>query len=110
MPKPKAEYRLSPEAESDMDNIWDYTAEEWGREQADRYARMLTERCSELAMSPETGKAVEVREGYHRGVVGKHAIYYRIVPYGIAVVRILHERMSVSRHLPHWGSHQPSTE
>jgi toxin ParE1/3/4 len=32
-----AEFRLTPAAERDLEGIWDYTQEQWGDEQADRY-------------------------------------------------------------------------
>jgi toxin ParE1/3/4 len=37
MPKKRAEYRLAPAAERDLENIWLYTFENWGIEQAHRY-------------------------------------------------------------------------
>lgn len=30
-------FALSPAAQTDLDEIWDYTAERWGQEQAARY-------------------------------------------------------------------------
>ena len=65
-----AEYRLSPAAERDLEDIWTYTVEHWGADQADR------RRCVE-----------------------RHMIYFRITDYGIAVIRILHDRMDAPRHL-----------
>jgi len=32
---------LSPKAKSDLSGIWDYTFEEWGVEQAEKYVREL---------------------------------------------------------------------
>jgi toxin ParE1/3/4 len=31
--------------------------------------------------------------------VGQHVIYFRVTRYGIAVIRILHQRMEAARHL-----------
>lgn len=40
----------SPAAIADIDSIWDYTAENWGVEQADRYADDIRDACDELAV------------------------------------------------------------
>ncbi|MRV75366.1 hypothetical protein GJ700_26975 [Duganella sp. FT92W] len=40
-----------------------------------------------------------IRSGYRRSRVERHMIYFRVTDYGIAVVRILHERMDASRHI-----------
>ena len=100
MSKRRVEYRLSPEAEKDLQSIWLYTSAEWGMEQAERYTDQLIACFAELAAQPQRGQDVGyIRHGYHRRRLGRHGIYYRVTEYGIAVVRILHERMSVPRHL-----------
>lgn len=40
-----------------------------------------------------------IRSGYRRYPVERHVIYFRLMPYGIAIIRILHDRMDVFRHL-----------
>jgi toxin ParE1/3/4 len=95
-----AEFRLTPAAERDLEGIWTYTRDEWGLEQADRYLDMLTVTFQTLADSPKSAPACDhIREGYRRRGVGRHMIYFRVMPYGIAVVRVLHERMDAPRHL-----------
>ena len=42
----------------------------------------------------------EVRPGYRKHAVGSHTLYYRIASADVIdVVRILHQRMDVDRHL-----------
>ena len=95
-----AEYRLSPAAERDLEAIWIYSAQQWSTEQANRYTDMLTNAFAELAQSPKMAPACDhIRPGYRRQSVERHMIYFRITNYGIAVIRILHERMDVPRHL-----------
>lgn len=95
-----AEYRLTPAAERDLESIWTYTAGQWGVEQADRYIDVLTSAFSELADSPRTGPSCEhIRPGYRRWRVEQHMIYFRVTEYGIAVARVLHQRMDAPRHL-----------
>lgn len=95
-----AEYRLAPAAEEDLEAIWVYTCEKWSIDQADRYIEQVTAVLAELAKSPELAQACDdIREGYRRHIVERHAIYFRVSSYGIAIVRILHERMDVLRHI-----------
>ena len=95
-----AEYRLSPAAERDLVGIWRYTRREWGLQQADRYTDLLTEAFRVLAESPQSAPACDhIRQGYRRRNIERHMIYFRITDYGIAIIRVLHERMDAPRHL-----------
>ncbi len=95
-----AEYRLTPAAERDLEAIWIYTWRRWGVEQANGYIDILTAAFAELAESPRTAPACDqIRPGYRRRSVERHMIYFRITAYGIAIIRVLHERMDALRHL-----------
>ncbi|WP_211452901.1 type II toxin-antitoxin system RelE/ParE family toxin [Collimonas antrihumi] len=95
-----AEYRLTPAAERDLERIWTHTFGQWGIMQANRYTDILTAVFAELAQSPRTAMACDhVRPGYRRRSVERHMIYFRITTYGIAIIRILHDRMDASRHV-----------
>lgn len=95
-----AEYRLTPAAERDLEGIWLYTRQQWGAAQADRYIDLLTEAFEVLAKAPKSAPACDhIRAGYrHRGVE-RHVLYFKIAPYGVVIVRVLHERMDAPRHL-----------
>ena len=54
---------------------------------------------SELAASKRIGQKCDVRDGYFKTPVGAHVIYYRQASDAIEVVRVLHGRMDVNRHL-----------
>lgn len=95
-----AEYRLTPAAERDLEAIWIYTAQQWNVEQANHYTGRLTAAFATLAQSPKMAPVCDhIRPGYRRQRVERHMIYFRITNYGIAVIRILHQRMDVSRHM-----------
>ena len=95
-----AEYRLAPAAECDMEEIWRTTRKQWGVAQAERYTDILTNAFSALAESPMTAPACDaIRQGYRRRNVERHMIYFRITDYGIAVIRVLHDRMDAARPL-----------
>ncbi|MBC3386931.1 type II toxin-antitoxin system RelE/ParE family toxin [Pseudomonas sp. SWRI179] len=95
-----AEYRLTPAAEHDLEVIWTYTAQQWGVAQANRYIDIITTAFSELAQQPKTAPACDhIRPGYRRWSVERHMIYFRITAYGVAIIRILHDRMDTFRNL-----------
>lgn len=94
------EYRLTPGARHDLEEIWSHSCREWGAEQANRYTDILTVAFAELAHSPRVAPACDyIRPGYRRRSVGQHMVYFRITAYGIAIVRILHGRMDAPRRL-----------
>lgn len=93
-------FRLSPLAQADLDEIFDYTVRQWGLDQAERYTLMLESACASVAEDPAEGRdCSHIRAGYRRVACGRHYIYFRTTDYGIAVIRILHQRMDEQRHL-----------
>ena len=65
----------------------------------DKYIRDFLGAFSELAASKRVGQKCDVRDGYFKIPVGAHVIYYRQASDAIEVVRVLHGRMDVNRHL-----------
>jgi toxin ParE1/3/4 len=93
-------YVLLPGAQADLDEIWDYTADLWGIEQANRYARELRSGAEFIARDPRRGRSChDIRPGYYRYSVGSHVLFYRVTTTGIEIVRVLHQRMDFRRHL-----------
>ena len=94
-----AEYRLSPRAQHDLDRVFDYTVAHWGLPQAMLYTDLI-EACADLAEAPQQAQGcANIRPSYRRRGVEQHVIYFRPTSYGIAVIRILHQRMHAARHL-----------
>jgi toxin ParE1/3/4 len=92
---------LSPRAQADLDEIWDYTVDRWGLDQAETYTRQLWKDIAIVANRPSLGRECnEVRQDYRMYPSGSHVLFYRQTPDGIDVVRILHERMDYERHIP----------
>ncbi|WP_270956536.1 type II toxin-antitoxin system RelE/ParE family toxin [Burkholderia pseudomallei] len=91
--------RLTPLAESDLEDIWHYTFTHWSLEQANRYHRDLVTTMEALARGDKMGRACTVRDGYLRYAVGSHVVFYRETDHTLDVIRVLHQRMDVERHL-----------
>lgn len=92
-------YRLSPRAQADLKEIWSYTARRWSQEQADRYYGELVSVFEELTHGEKKGRAVDIRKGYLKYPVRSHFIFYKVSGADIDIIRILHQRMDVERHL-----------
>ena len=91
--------QLTPLAESDLEDIWHYTFAHWSLEQANRYHRDLVATMEALAQGDKTGRVCTVRDGYWRYAVGSHVIFYQETDQTLDVIRVLHQRMDVERHL-----------
>jgi toxin ParE1/3/4 len=87
-------------AESDLIGVWQYSFEEWGADQADRYLDELDSNIKLLADNLDLGiKRDFVSDGYRVLFVASHAVYYTVTPSTIHIVRVLHGRMDPERHL-----------
>jgi toxin ParE1/3/4 len=83
----------------DIDDIWNYTAKRRGGVQAGHYAGQIWRQIAMIAGQPGIGRACpEIRTGYDKSPAGSHVLFYRRVAHGVEVVRILHERMDLTRH------------
>ncbi len=94
-----AEYRLSPLAESDLEDIWLCTFEQWSVKQADGYYNDIIAVIEQLASGKIKGRYAEIRRGYLKYLAGRHLIFFRHLDEEIEVIRILHQSMDFERHL-----------
>ena len=102
--------RLGAAAEVDFANILRWTTENFGERQSRIYQDTLLGAISELADGPAVvgSKARdEIMSGLRtlhvarRGRRGSHFLMYRAAPNStIEIVRILHDRMDLQRHVP----------
>jgi len=90
---------VSPRAQRDLDAIFDYTVTQWGLSQALRYADLTKRHASAWPSAAAISNCAAIRPGYRRRNVEQHILYFRQASYGIAVIRILHQRMDAPRHL-----------
>lgn len=97
----KTPYRISAEAISDLEKIWEYTFHRWSPEQAERYYKLIISEIEFLSVNLLAGKPVDyIRKGYMAGLVKSHLIFYRISEDQILeVIRILHHSMDVNEKL-----------
>jgi toxin ParE1/3/4 len=85
-------YRLGPGSTSDLAEIFDYTLDTWGEQQAQSYITELAACFQLLADSPGLGRACDpILPGIRRFEQGKHVIFYKPDRTGILISRILHQ-------------------
>ena len=97
-----ANYSISKKAISDLDSIWEYTAQTWSVEQADAYYLQIYESIRLLPLIPDfLGRSFDtVKPGLRGFHSGHHIIFYKKRDDGSVLVdRILHEKMDFSRHI-----------
>lgn len=91
---------IRPLAKQDIKDIWVYTLEHWGAQQADRYTLEIGRHIKSLLEFPLKGVAIDdIRQGYRKLVAGKHLVFYRVNEDTIDVVRVLKQEMDIPQHL-----------
>lgn len=92
---------LRQKAIDDLNDIWNYTFEQWSDNQANKYYASLKIACHEIGENPELGREYF---GISRNLLGfktgKHIIFYHwITANEIEIIRILHESMDLKNRL-----------
>jgi len=87
-----------PAAQADLGEIWDYSADKWGADQADHYTDAIRNACYALARGERQGRP-SVLLGLQKCLCGSHVIYFLDAAERLDVVRILHQRQDAERHL-----------
>lgn len=90
---------FSPAAQADIGEIWDYSADNWGADQADRYVDDIRDACLAVAAGLKSGRTVDVRPGYLKVSSGSHIVYFRDRGDRLEIIRILHAMQDVERNL-----------
>lgn len=92
--------QITAEAESDLQEIWSYTINEWGKAQANRYLNELMEVCHQLVRTETSGKAI-LQAGANVYVCrcNRHFIYYLKRDGALIFIAFMHEKRDALRHV-----------
>ena len=86
--------------DQDLIEIWLYTFNDWGEQQADKYLDELEAAIKLLAGQPLICRErIELEPPVRIHHHGHHLIVYLALDDGISLLRVLHERMDVDSHL-----------
>jgi toxin ParE1/3/4 len=92
--------RISKRAGTDLEEIGFYTQTMWGEEQRYRYNILIKECFDNLLVTPFSGADYShTKPGCWRKKVGQHYIFYRPTPASVDIMRILHRKRDIVRHL-----------
>jgi toxin ParE1/3/4 len=95
-------YRLLPRAETSLGEIFDWTIEAFGKDQAAAYVEDLIARCEALAQGTAVHSscrdvfAPDLRGDLRFTRLGKHYILFQDTPREVIVVDIIHQRRDVT--------------
>lgn len=91
-----AQFRLTARAAADLDEIADYTMEEWGPAQMGDYLRSLNKRFEWLAQNPLAGRERnDVHPGYRSYPQGSHVIFYIVSEEDVDIIGVPHQAMDI---------------
>ncbi len=92
---------LRQKAIDDLNDIWNYTYDQWSENQADRYYATIKLACQELGKDSTVGKQYAGVKNNLLGLKsGKHIIFYQAISDNeIEVIRILHEKMDLKNRI-----------
>ena len=92
--------KLAPKARQDFIDILRYTGETWGQAQLLAYRDKINDALQAISQNPQLGHGCNGLPATHLAyLVGSHVIVYRVGTDSLGVVRILHQRMSLARHV-----------
>ena len=86
-------WQLSPKARREMMRIWQYTADHWGADQAERYVRQIEH---DLTAAAAGSPLVRPFGDYLRISSGRHVCIFRRDAKGdVVVMRVLHQSQDI---------------
>lgn len=92
-------YILSEIADKDLEDIFDYTLDEFGFDQAERYLLELEKTFQNLLLNPQLGKKRdEIKKGLYSLPKDNHIIFYRILHNHIKIIRVLHGSQDIPKY------------
>jgi len=92
--------RVSDPAKKDLQLISKYTEQQWGNNQKDAYLALFKVFFKKLSSQGNIGsQRDDINKGLFFFPVKKHMVYYRESDNEFSVIRVLHVRMDVEKHL-----------
>ena len=91
---------FTPRARRDIEEIWEYSFEQFGLDKAEAYLRDIQRAAMTVTEDPRRGLGCdEIRSGYRKFSVGSHILFFKASETRVVIIRILHRRMDFNRHL-----------
>ena len=92
--------QLAPKARQDLIDILRYTGETWGPQQLQAYRHKLDDALQAISHNPQLGHSRDdLPAPFLAYLVGSHVIVYRARADAVGIARVLHQRMSLAKHV-----------
>lgn len=93
-------FYIHEKADSDLENIFDYSVEQFGFARAEQYIYDIEQVFKGLATNPKLGRRFDPDGSrYVQYPVGSHCVFYAATGTGVEIYRILHKSMLPIIHL-----------
>ena len=95
-------FKVSKKAEEDLFEIGEYTQNEWGIDQRNKYLDDIDKRFQQLVSNPEYPTSKDrsaIKQGCFSLLINEHIIIYRKFSYGVRIVRVIGQSMDLKQHL-----------
>jgi toxin ParE1/3/4 len=91
-------FRLTQEAQADLDDIGRYTQRHWGVPQRTAYLTLLDDAFQRIAANPYLGRARhDIRPEVRSYVCKQQVILYRLISQGVEILRVLHHARDIGK-------------
>ena len=91
---------IRPLAETDLEDIYSYSHQEFGDVRAVKYIQDLDDAFNKLAENPNLGGNADfIKKGLLNFQVVSHIVFFRVAESNISIIRVLHKSMDYQRHL-----------
>ena len=93
-------FYVHEKADSDIEEIFDYSLEQFGFARAEQYVYAIEQVFKDLAANPKLGRRFDPDVShYFQYPVESHFIFYAPTDTGVEIFRILHQSMLPTLHL-----------
>ena len=91
---------ISPQTYNDLEIIYEFTLSNWGYKQAEKYQDDIYDPFISISENPEIGSIYIFKKGDYRKLnCNKHLILNRIQKKKCLIIRVLHERLDLVKHM-----------
>ena len=93
-------YELTNEADTDLEDIFDYTEKNHNQDQAIAYLSIIEDIFFQLCTQPNLGRLrSDIKENIFSFPIQKHIIFYTTKLNKLIIIRVLHGSRDMPKHL-----------
>jgi toxin ParE1/3/4 len=90
---------FTPRARRDIEEIWEYSADQFGLDRADLYLRDIQRAAMTVAERVEASPATRFVPAIASSPSARTILFFKASATRVVIVRILHRRMDFGRHI-----------